>query len=298
MSARPGFRRDVTVDEIDTFWTDGVVCLRGILDSDLVMAMAGPVDAILDAPEMADLSAMGDGLAAGGETVLTTTIDGSGGAPARGRFVSGIDHWLLHEPFRAFACDSALAEAVGALLRTTEVHLWEDSVLVKEPGAREHTAWHQDLSYFPLTGDQLATTWAPLDTVSAATGAMRFVQGSHRWSELYKPNLFVSTMTIPGTTGDEMPDVDALAATGEIDLISFDTEPGDCTVHHARTLHAAGANTSATTRRRAISVRYLGDDVRFAERSGVVRKPHHPRRRYGDRLGPPECPLVWTSQPA
>ena len=33
-------------------------------------------------------------------------------------------------------------------------------------------------------------------------------------------------------------------------------------VHHARTLHAAGGNRSATQRRRAISVRYAGDDVR------------------------------------
>lgn len=292
---RPGFRRPVTADEVDAFWRDGVVCLRGILDPELVLGLAGPIDSIMDEPEMADLTAMGDGLAEAGEVVLTGAGNGGPDGGGRGRFVSGVDHWRLHEEFRAFACDSALAAAVGALLRTSEVHLWEDSVLVKEPGARERTAWHQDLSYFPLTGAQVCTTWVPLDPVTASTGAVQFVRGSHDWPELFQPNLFVSTMAIPGTAGVAVPDIDALAAAGEVELIGFDTEPGDCTVHHARTVHAAGPNTSATTRRRAVSVRYTGDDVRVVERAGVVHKAAHAALRAGDALGPPECPTVWTA---
>ena len=35
------------------------------------------------------------------------------------------------------------------------VWLYEDSVLVKEPGAREATEWHQDLGYFHVDGTQL-----------------------------------------------------------------------------------------------------------------------------------------------
>jgi ectoine hydroxylase-related dioxygenase (phytanoyl-CoA dioxygenase family) len=69
----------------------------------------------------------------------------------------------------------------AALLRATRLNLWEDSVLVKEPGSGERTAWHQDLSYFHVSGEKLCTTWVPLDEVDADTGAMSFVRGSHRW---------------------------------------------------------------------------------------------------------------------
>jgi ectoine hydroxylase-related dioxygenase (phytanoyl-CoA dioxygenase family) len=282
-----GLRRSVTDDEVEAFWRDGVVCLRGVLSPVLVEAMAGAVDALLDQPEMADLSAMGD-------TVAGT---GSHGGGDRGRFVSGVDHWRRHEVFRAFACDSALPVVAGALLRSETVRLWEDSVLVKEPGARERTEWHQDLSYFHVDGEQLCTTWVPLDPTTEETGAMRFALGSHRRAGAFRPNLFVATTALPGTEGEEVPDVDALAAAGGVEVLTFATEPGDLTVHHARTLHAAGPNRSTDRRRRAISVRYCGDDARYRLRPGVPRKAHHDRIVDGEPLTDPDCPLVWNRPP-
>ena len=59
-------------------------------------------------------------------------------------------------------------------------------------------------------------------------------------------------------------------------------------VHHARTLHGAFPNASSR-RRRAVSVRYCGDDARYELRPGAPRKPHHAR----DPLGDPDCPRVW-----
>ena len=70
--------------------------------------------------------------------------------------------------------------------------------------------------YFHVDGEQLCTTWCPLDPVGAETGAVRYARGSHRWDAIYRPNLFVSTMPIPGTEGELVPDVDALAAAGAL----------------------------------------------------------------------------------
>ena len=52
---------------------------------------------------------------------------------------------------------------------------------MKEPGALERTVWHQDLAYFHVDGDQLCTTWCPLDPTDAENGAVRYARGSHRW---------------------------------------------------------------------------------------------------------------------
>ena len=108
---------------------------------------------------------------------------------------------------------------------------------------------------------------------------MCFARGSHRWSDLYRPNMFVSNMPMVGTVGEQVPDIDRMAAEGEVELLQFDLGPGDMTVHHARTLHAAGGNLSRDRRRRAIS--------------GAPLKPHHELVNEGDVLDGPDCPLVW-----
>ncbi len=279
-----------TQDEVDTFWADGVVCLRGALDPDAVLAMAPAVERLLQesvGETMHDMSALGAGLAATGGTVLT------GGVAGKGRFVSGTDHWRVDADCRAFALDPGLGALAGALLRSQQVYLWEDSILVKEPDTVEQTAWHQDMGYFHARGEQVCTTWIPLDRADAETGAMSFVRGSHRDGALYRPNWFVSQQSMEGTEGLEVPDIPALAAAQRVEVLQYALGPGDLTVHHARTLHAAGGNLSQHQRRRAISIRYCGEDVRYHFRPGAPRKPHHEHVREDDPLGGPDCPRVW-----
>ncbi|HUH37721.1 MAG TPA: phytanoyl-CoA dioxygenase family protein [Spongiibacteraceae bacterium] len=281
-----------TEEEIAAFWEDGVVCLRGVLHPDFVLAMAPAVERLVTesiGKTMYDMSVMGQEMALAGDTVLTD------GRTGRGRFVSGTDHWRVDDDCRRFALNVELGAVVGALLRSGKVNMWEDSVLVKEPDTAERTAWHQDLSYFHVVGEQVCTTWIPLDYADAETGAMSFARGSHRWDQLSRPNWFVSNRSMEGTVGDEVPDVEAMAAAGEVELLQFALGPGDMTVHHARTLHAAGGNLSQDRRRRAISLRYCGDDVRYYLRQGVPQKPHHAFVREGDILDGPDCPVVWRS---
>lgn len=281
-----------TEKEVAAFWEDGVVCLRAVLHPAFVLGMAPAVDRLVEESiggTMYDMSAMGAEIASTGGDVLTD------GRQGRGRFVSGTDHWRVDADCRAFALNPAIGEIVGRLLRSRKVNLWEDSVLVKEPDTAERTAWHQDLSYFHVRGEQVCTTWIPLDVADAETGAMSFVRDSHRWQGQYRPNWFVSNLPMPGTEGEVIPDIEALAAAGDVNVLQFDLGPGDMTVHHARTLHAAGGNLSLTRRRRAISLRYCGDDAVYHFRPGAPRKPHHEFVREGDVLDSPDCPVVWRA---
>lgn len=282
--------RAVTDAEVDTFWRDGVVCLRSIMPAAVLESMVQPVEDALRSSAMADLSEMGDALGSGGVELVTDGAVDASDAP-RGHFKGGTDHWLQQSEFLEFALRSPLPAVVAALLRSSTVRLYEDSVLVKEPGTRERTAFHQDLAYFHLAGEQICTTWVPLDSVRADTGAVRFVVGSHLDRTMYRPNLFVTTMALPGTEGEEVPDYEEMK--GEARIISFDTEPGDITVHHARTIHGANGNASATRRRRAISVRYTGDDARFLTRAGAPTKDHHAEMRDGDELAVDAFPAAW-----
>ena len=292
-----------TPGEVDAFWADGAIVLRGVLDPAYVASLAPHVAELLGLPELTDMSAMGDSLERSGADVLREQVsrsepqasEGQQQVSRSGRFRSGVDHWLGHPAFAQLACESGVPALAAALLRASKLNLWEDSVLVKEPASSERTAWHQDLSYFHVSGEQLCTTWIPLDPADAETGAMSFVRGSHRWPDLYRPNLFVSTLPIPGTEGDAVPDIDAMAARGEVERLQWSLGPGDVSVHHARTLHAAGANRSRDRWRRAVSIRYCGDDARYRFRPGAPRKPHHAEVREGDVLDHERCPVVWRA---
>src|SRR5262249_32910518 len=133
-------------------------------------------------------------------------------------------HWRRHATFRDFALASPLPAIVAGLLRSRSVALYEDSLLVKEPGTLERTAFHQDMAYFHVSGTQVCTTWCPLDQVDDESGAVKYVRGSHRWQRDFRPNLFVSTAAIPGTLGEAVPDVES---GDEYELLSFATGPGD-----------------------------------------------------------------------
>lgn len=281
--------RAVTAEEVAAYSEHGVVHLKAILPVELVESMAGPVDeTIVDervTTKIADFAAVM------GADLLVDPRVASRGAP-RGVFYSGVDHWLVHPAFEAFACRSPLAQIVAELLGSDRVWLYEDSVLVKEPGTHEETAIHQDLSYFHVDGDQICTTWTPLDRVDPESGGLKYVVGSHRWPRRFRPNLFVTEMPLPDTDGELAPQSRDLR---EAEVVSFVVDPGDVVVHHARTLHGAYGNASADRRRRAISVRYCGDDARYHIRRGTPQKPHHANVVAGEPLAldEPRCPVVW-----
>lgn len=276
--------------DVERFWGEGVVCLRGVLPDAWLARLGDAVEEVIAANDGTDLSSMAASIDAGGGRVLR---DATRAGAARGRFFAGTDHWRRHPTFRSFALESPLPALVAALLRSRRVSLYEDSLLVKEPGTAERTAFHQDLAYFHVSGEQVCTTWCPLDVVTAETGAVTYVRGSHRWTGEFQPNLFVSTMPIPGTRGEAVPDIEA--DPGRYDLVSFETAPGDVVVHHARTIHGAPGNSSATRRRRAVSVRYCGDDVRFHRRPGAPLKPWQESAQEGAELDPAECPVAYRA---
>jgi ectoine hydroxylase-related dioxygenase (phytanoyl-CoA dioxygenase family) len=286
MSLSPAPQRPVSQDEIDTFWRDGVVCLRQIISFEWIERMAQAVDEWLGSPECLDYTTFGTDVAeAAGAAVMVDV------GVRRGHFYSGLDHWMMLPAFRQLATASPLVEICAHLLRSDKLNLYEDSILVKEPGTLEKTAFHQDISYFHAEGHQICTSWLPLDPVTIESGALQFVRGSHLWKAKYRPNFFVTDLMMPDTEGDMVPDFHK--DTRRQEILSFVTEPGDLTVHHARTIHGADGNASASTRRRAISVRYCGDDARYRMRKGVPQKPHHATMDEGQILDHPACPVVW-----
>ncbi len=136
------------------------------------------------------------------------------------------------------------AASVAAQLCGEDMELDYDQLIAKRPGKQDAIFhWHQDLGYWPVTPDtRTASFWLALDATTLANGCMRFVSGSHKEPLLraHEPML-----------GDRSKSHTLVA---RVDESRERIEPallarGDATVHHERTVHGSGGNTSDGWRR-------------------------------------------------
>lgn len=311
----------VTDADVETFQNDGVVCLRGVICPDNVAALAQSIDeavstlntssagydltAISTAIETDDIAALRsqsagqynvEGIAqaikdTGSDLLLEELPDAAKKENKRGRFFLDTGVSSRSVRFRDFVLNSQCPEIASRLLKSETINFYDDQIFVKEPGTLEKTAYHQDGSYFHFEGEQSCTIWIPVDPVSA-DASVHYVRGSHRWDAFYKPNIFLSNMTFPGSDGEDLPEIEGHE--DEYDLLSFDMQPGDVLVHHHRTIHGAPGNGNLTRTRRATGVRYTGADIRYKFRDYAPQPTHlYYGMKDGDCLDPAYFPVVW-----
>ena len=179
--------------------------------------------------------------------------------------------WPTEPVFRKFCFESQAPELAASLLETRKLNLLYDQIFVKEPGSAAATPWHNDQPYWPVRGSHVATVWVALDPVTAESGAMEFIRGSHRWNRWFQPFLAATDGGVDSdyehsTEFEPLPDFDAERE--HLDLLCFEMDPGDVIVFHALTVHGARPNYTQR-RRRGYAVRYTGDDVTYFEGPGT-----------------------------
>jgi ectoine hydroxylase-related dioxygenase (phytanoyl-CoA dioxygenase family) len=98
------------------------------------------------------------------------------------------------------------------------------------------------------------------------------IAGSHRWEKLVLPTRWLSNEEFYAGSGDYLPVPDPDAEPGKFAVLEWAMDPGDAVAFHYRTVHGARGNLSAT-RRRAFSMRVVGDDARYVSRPGPTSPP-------------------------
>ncbi len=238
----------ITDADIDTFQRDGVVLVRGLL-ADYVDLLRAGVEANMAAP-----GPYASENEKAGET---------------GRFFDDYCNWERIPQFAEVVRNSPAAAVAADLMQSQTVQVFHDHVLVKEPGTSMATPWHQDGPYYFVEGRQTVSFWVPLDPVDEA--ALRCVAGSHRWEKDVLPTRWVTQEGYFPDEGQYMPVPDPEAE--GMRIVEFPMQPGDALAFDFRTLHGARGNMSAS-RRRAFSLRLVGDDARYVERPGRTSPPY------------------------
>ncbi|MEO0436202.1 MAG: phytanoyl-CoA dioxygenase family protein [Pseudomonadota bacterium] len=289
--------RPVTAEEVEQYKTDGMVHLKGILDADLVVRMEKVFMEVMDDESnglaSADFGELAKGLEAQGLEVLNESNSASQTPKAgTGTFKAGGFNCQNYPSLNDLGTTGPFGPIAAKLMGSERICFYGDQLFWKQPNSLQRTAFHQDATYFHHEGEQCCTFWMPMEKVDEENGMMGYAKGSHR-GELYKPNLFVSQASFPGSEGKDLPDVEANEK--EFNVVYCPAEPGDIIVHHVKTWHGSTGNTSQTRHRRAMTLRYLGDDVRYLERMGTPPdSPKSAQLKDGDPIECEEFPLMWT----
>jgi len=226
------------------FQRDGAVCIRQLLTADELALLRDGIEANLAAPSP--------------RAKVASRPDDPG------RFFEDFCNWQEIDAFRRFIFEAPLAQLAQRLMGSQTVRLYHDHLLVKEPGTRQRTPWHQDQPYYNIEGAQNVSMWIPVDPVSRAA-TLEFVAGSHKGPWLM-PRTFMDNHArwFPEGSLEDLPDIEG--ARERFPIVGWNIEPGDFVCFHMLTLHAA-AGVEGPNRRRVFSVRFLGDDIRHAPRS-------------------------------
>ena len=185
-----------------------------------------------------------------------------------GRFFDDYCNWTRISEFEEVIRKSDVADVAAQLMGSQGVQMFHDHVLVKEPGTSKPTPWHQDGPYYFVQGRQTVSFWSPLDPVKEAS--LRCVAGSHLWPKEVLPTRWLAETSFYPDADKYMPVPDPDAE--GMRVVEFEMEPGDAVAFNYLTLHGARGNTSAN-RRRAFSLRLLGDDARYVTRPGRTSPP-------------------------
>lgn len=233
--------------QINAYQTEGAVLIKGLL-VDWVETICAGIDRNMLEPG----------------TYAAENVAGT----ETGRFFDDYCNWQRIPEFEDVIRNSKLAIVAAELMDSNSVQVFHDHVLVKEPGTSKTTPWHQDSPYYFVDGMQNVSFWCPVDPVKDAT--LRCVAGSHLWE---KPVLPVRWLAEDEFYPDNQqyqpvpdPDVQGML------IREWDMLPGDVVAFHFKTLHGARGNIT-DSRRRAFSMRFVGDDACYVTRPGKTSPP-------------------------
>jgi ectoine hydroxylase-related dioxygenase (phytanoyl-CoA dioxygenase family) len=187
--------------------------------------------------------------------------------------------WQDNPVINRFVHESGCATLAAQLMQSKEVRFYFDHLLIKEPNTAEPTPWHQDIPYWPFQGKQICSIWLALTDTTLEGSALEFLSGSHKDGKYYMPQGFgLGKDKLKSTDGqaswlgkgdnyDPIPDIEK--DRNAYDVIGWDVKAGDALIFSAWTLHSARGNASSTSRRAAISTRWLADDAIWQPHEGA-----------------------------
>ena len=186
-----------------------------------------------------------------------------------GRFFEDYCNWQRINEFKKFAEESPAAQIVAEATGSKSIQLFHEHIFVKDPGTFKETPWHQDMPYYCVDGNDTGSFWIPLDPITKEN-SLQLLLGSHKFPKLVRPTKWSNDKPWYKDNDNfmDMPDITKM----EKNILSSEMNIGDAILFNFKVLHSSSGNTEKIPRR-AFSMRFIGDDVKYIDRGGETSPP-------------------------
>lgn len=243
-------RFPVSQTDIDAFWRDGAVMIKGVLS-----------DAWLDV--------LAQGVATNMEQPTKRTVDWVNNKETGERLFHDQLTVQQNAHFERYMTGSPLGSIAAQVMGSPTALAFYVTTFVRSPGTKSRTPWHQDQTYWCAEGRQALSIWTALDSVAPGS-ELELVRGSHLWERpLAQPHFgdgqLGGVMEVDGVEYIPIPDFNGADA-GKYEMMRWPMEPGDILIFHGMTVHGGSGALPEGVQRRSISAQFLGEDVRVTDR--------------------------------
>ena len=209
-----------------------------------------------------------------------------------GRFFFFFCNWERIKEFKDCIYNSPAAKIVAEATKSKSSQIFHEHIFIKEAGTHKETPWHQDMPYYCINGNNTGSFWVPLDIVDKKNN-LQLILGSHKWPKLVRPTKWSNDQS---WYSDESSFMD-LPSIGEFknDIFIPELNLGDAVLFNFKVVHGSSGNHTSKSRR-AVSMRFIGDDVRYIDRGGSTSPPFDGiNLKSGDRMREDWFPRIFNS---
>ena len=190
-------------------------------------------------------------------------------ADNKGRFFEDYCNWERIAEFKDCIFNSPAAKIFVEATQSNSSQIFHDHIFIKEPGTIKETPWHQDMPYYCVDGNDTGSFWIPLDDVDKENN-LKLILSSHKWKKLIRPTKWSNNQS---WYKDDSSFMDLpLLKEFEKNIFIPELSLGDAVLFNFKTVHGSTGNNTSKSRR-AFSIRFIGDDVRFIDRGGPTSPP-------------------------
>ena len=163
---------------------------------------------------------------------------------------------LVTDPFmHRLVSDDRLVDIAQQFIGPN-IAMWSAHYIAKPPKHGQEVLWHQDGSYWPLEPMEVTTIWLAATESTRANGCMRVIPGTQNSRLLSRREMIdvddgknvLSSGIHPSMIDDS-------------DVVDFELQPGDVSVHNPKIIHGSESNTSDTWRI-GLTLRYIPTSTR------------------------------------
>jgi ectoine hydroxylase-related dioxygenase (phytanoyl-CoA dioxygenase family) len=209
-----------------------------------------------------------------------------------GRFFEDYCNWQRITEFKKFAEESPAAQIVAEATDSKSIQLFHEHIFVKDPGTAKETPWHQDMPYYCVDGNDTGSFWIPLDPITKEN-SLQILLGSHKLPKLIRPTKWSNNQSWYKNDDNfmDMPDIKSI----EKNILKPEMKLGDAILFNFKVLHSSSGN-SENIARRAFSMRFIGDDVKYIDRGGETSPPFKDiNLKIGSKMREDWFPVVWSN---